>query len=56
MARRILLDANVLIRFLVRDDEVLYQKSYEILKEVEDGKVETLLLDVILAEVIYVLK
>jgi len=56
MASRVLLDANVVIRFLVRDDEILYQKSYEIMQEIEQGKTEALLMDFILAEIIYVLK
>ena len=56
MATRVLLDANVVIRFLVRDDEILYQKSYEIMQEIEQGKTEALLMDFILAEIIYVLK
>ena len=56
MATRVLLDANVVIRFLVRDDEVLYQKSYEVMKEIEQGKIEELLMYFILAEIIYVLK
>ena len=56
MATRVLLDTNVVIRFLVRDDEILYQKSYEIMQEIEQGKTEALLMDFILAEIIYVLK
>ena len=56
MASRVLLDANVILRFLVRDNEELYQKSLEIIKDIESGKVETLLLDFILAEIVYVLK
>ena len=56
MADRVLLDANILIRFLVRDDEILYQKSLEIIKEIEQGEKEALLMDFILAEIIYVLK
>jgi len=56
MADRVLLDANILIRFLVRDDEVLYQRSIEIIKEIEQGEKEALLMDFILAEIIYVLK
>lgn len=56
MVTRVLLDANVIIRFLVRDDELLYEKSLEIMKEIEEGRKEALLLDFILAEIIYVLK
>jgi predicted nucleic-acid-binding protein len=56
MANRVLLDANVIIRFLVRDNEELYQKSLEIIRDIESGKSEALLLDFILAEIVYVLK
>ena len=56
MASKVLLDANVLIRFLTRDHEEHYFKSVEIFREIESGKVEAMLMDFILAEVIYVLK
>ena len=56
MASKVLLDANVLIRFLTRDHEEHYLKSVEIFREIESGKVEAMLMDFILAEVIYVLK
>ena len=56
MASKILLDANVLIRFLTRDHEEHYLKSVEIFKKIESGEVEAMLMDFILAEVIYVLK
>jgi predicted nucleic-acid-binding protein len=56
MAAKILLDTNVIIRFLVRDHEEHYQKSVEIFKAIESGEKEALLMDFILAEVVYVLK
>lgn len=56
MASRVLLDANVIIRFLTRDYEEHYLKSVEIFRDIENGKIEAMLLDFILAEVIYVLK
>jgi len=56
MASKVLLDANVLIRFLTRDHEEHYLKSVEIFRDIESGKVEAMLMDFILAEVIYVLK
>ena len=56
MASKVLLDANVLIRFLTRDHEEHYLKSVEIFKKIESGEVEAMLMDFILAEVIYVLK
>ena len=56
MASKVLLDANVLIRFLTRDHEEHYLKSVEIFRDIESGKIEAMLMDFILAEVIYVLK
>lgn len=56
MANRVLLDANVIIRFLTRDHEEHYQKSVEIFSSIERGEVEALLMDFIISEVVYVLK
>ncbi len=56
MANRVLLDANVLIRFLTKDHEEHYKKSYKIFEQIESGEMEALLMDFILAEVVYVLK
>jgi len=56
MANKILLDTNVIIRFLTRDHEEYYHKSVEVFRDIESGKIEALLMDFILAEVIYVLK
>jgi len=56
MATKVLLDANILIRFLVRDHEEHYLKSVEIFRDIEEGKTEAMLMDFIMAEVIYVLK
>ena len=33
-----LIDANVLLRYLLKDDEVLFKKAYEHLERVKDGK------------------
>jgi len=56
MANKILLDTNVVIRFLTRDNEEYYLKSVEIFRDIESGKTEALLMDFIFAEIIYVLK
>jgi predicted nucleic-acid-binding protein len=56
MATKVLLDANILIHFLVRDHEEHYLKSVEIFRAIEEGKMEAMLMDFIMAEVIYVLK
>ena len=56
MANKVLLDTNVLIRFLTRDDEGYYLESVEIFRDIESGKIEAMLMDFIVAEVVYVLK
>ena len=56
MANRVLLDANVLIRFLTKDHDEHYRISYKIFEQIESGETEALLMDFILAEVVYVLK
>ena len=56
MVNRFLLDANIVIRFLTRDSEEYYHKSVEIFRDIESEKIEVMLMDFILAEVIYVLK
>ena len=56
MANKILLDTNIVIRFLTRDNEEYYHKSVEIFRDIESGKTEALLMDFIFAEIVYVLK
>ena len=56
MPKRVLLDTNIIVRFLVRDHETHFQKAYQIFQDIEDMKLEAHLLDFILAEVVYVLK
>ena len=56
MVNRFLLDANIVIRFLTRDSEEYYHKSVEIFRDIESEKIEVMLMDFILAEVVYVLK
>ena len=56
MISKVLLDTNVIIRFLTRDHEEHYLKSVEIFRDIESEKIEAMLMDFILAEVIYVLK
>jgi len=56
MASKVLLDTNVIIRFLVRDHEEHWLQSVEIFRTIEEEKLEAMLMDFILAEVIYVLK
>lgn len=49
------IDANVLIRYLTRDDEDLWKKADAIIAAMDDGLVELLCNPVTLAEVVFVL-
>ena len=55
MANRLLIDTNVVIRFLTRDNEAYFLKSVKIFRDIEEGKIEAMLMDFIVAEVVYVL-
>ena len=55
MANRILLDTNVVVRFLIRDNEEYFLKSVAIFQDIEEGKIEAMLMDFIVAEIVYVL-
>jgi len=50
-----LVDANVILRYLLRDDETLFQKASEFLDKVRIGKEKTVILESVLAECVYVL-
>ena len=50
------LDANVILRFLVRDNEELFKKAENILKKAEEGKEEYFVPQSVIAEVVYVLQ
>jgi predicted nucleic-acid-binding protein len=48
-------DANYIIRYLIRDDESHYKQVLKVFKEAQKGRIKIILLDEIIAEVIYVL-
>ena len=50
-----LIDANVLLRYLLKDDEALFKRAYEILERVKDGKELIIIPESVLAECVYVL-
>jgi len=50
-----LIDANVLLRYLLKDDEALFRKAYELLEKVKDGKDLIIIPESVLAECVYVL-
>jgi predicted nucleic acid-binding protein len=54
-ATRWVLDANVLLRYLLRDDERLAGKARRAFQAVEDGQIEAVLEPVTLAEAVFVM-
>jgi len=56
MIDRYSLDANVILRYLLRDDEGLYRKAESIFIAIESGEIEGYLDSVNLGEVVWVLK
>jgi predicted nucleic-acid-binding protein len=51
-----LIDTNIILRYLVGDDENLYQKAKQIFEEAKEGKREIHIKVVIIAECCYVLE
>ena len=50
-----LIDANVIIRFLVGDNEEHLTKSREIFRQIENGSLQVEILDVVMMEIFFVL-
>jgi len=50
-----LIDANVIIRFLVREENTLYVKSVEIIERVEKGELKVEILSEVLMEVLFIM-
>jgi len=51
----VIVDANVILRYLLRDSEDLYEKSKRLFEEAVAGKVSLYVMHSVIAEVIYVL-
>ncbi len=56
MKSNILLDTNIVIRLLVRDNEEQFIIAEEFFKDLELGNKSAILLEIIVGEIIYVLK
>ena len=56
MKDKVLLDANIIIRFFEGKEALQYEKSVSIMRDIRDGKIKVLLLDLIIAEIVYVSK
>ncbi len=50
-----IIDANWILRYLLRDDETLFTKASDVLEKVKTGEEKVLILESVLAECIYVL-
>ena len=50
-----LIDANVLLRYLLKDNEALFKKACDLLERVKDGKEWIIIPESVLAECVYVL-
>ncbi len=47
-----LIDANVILRYLLRDSEELYAEAEKVFNEVMEGKSKVLILESVVAEVV----
>ncbi|RMF66666.1 MAG: type II toxin-antitoxin system VapC family toxin [Calditrichaeota bacterium] len=52
----VVLDTNVIIRFLIGDNEELYEKSVRIFSEIENDRVKAVVLESVIAETVFVLE
>ena len=50
-----IIDANVILRFLLADEKRLFQKARDFIQKLESGEEEVLLSELIFAEVVWVL-
>lgn len=50
-----LVDANVILRYLLRDDEILFKKASSLLEKVKVGEESIVIPECVLAECVYVL-
>ncbi|NWF53167.1 MAG: PIN domain-containing protein [Syntrophaceae bacterium] len=50
-----LIDANFILRYLLRDDEKLYEQAYPVLERAKTGEEKILILESVLTECVYVL-
>ncbi len=56
LKRALILDTNVILRFLLKDISELYQRAEQVFQLVENDKLEVLLSDLVLSECIWVLE
>ncbi len=52
----VIIDANVVLRYLLKDDEDLFKQANKIFEEIFTGKKKAYILQSVIAEIVYVLK
>ncbi len=52
----LMIDANVILRYLLKDDEELYTRSESLFSDVFFGRKQVVIIQAVLAEVVYVLQ
>ena len=52
----VMIDANVILRYLLRDNQQLYKKAESLFNEVFSGRQRALIIQPVIAEVVYVLQ
>ncbi|MDQ7052490.1 MAG: type II toxin-antitoxin system VapC family toxin [candidate division KSB1 bacterium] len=52
----VLIDTNIVIRFLTGDDEKLYKQAEKIMADLEQNAIKAMMLEPVLAECVYILK
>ena len=52
----VIIDANVVLRYLLRDDENLFKQANKFFEEIYSGKKTAYILQSVIAEIVYVLK
>jgi len=50
-----LIDANVIIRFLVREESIHYTKSIEIMEQIEKGEFKVEILSEVIMEILFIM-
>lgn len=50
-----LIDANLILRYLLKDDETLFEKAFFILEKVKTGDEKVIIVESVLTECVYVL-
>jgi len=52
----VVLDTNVILRFLIGDNQQLYEKSVKIFSDIENDHIKAILLESVIAETVFVLE